>query len=118
MLLQNGLLVDHLGRIGSIVDNHQSQSLKASGLLKKLCNEPDLLNISEDWPGCASWFIDGYVPKEGRKTESKVEVWYSGKKLVLDRILEESRGRLRMRFSSSAIIPKDWMCLKSVSIRG
>ena len=64
----------------SILKANGSQSLKASGLLKKLCNQSDLLNISEHLPGRESWFLDDCILKGDRRRDSKVEVWYSGKK--------------------------------------
>lgn len=73
--------------IKSILRGKGSQPLKAIGLLKKLCNHPDLLNISEDLPGCESLFPDDYVPKDARGRDREVKVWYSGKMMVLDRML-------------------------------
>lgn len=64
-----------------------SQPLKAIGMLKKLCNHPDLLNLSEDLPGCEEHFPDGYVAKDARGRDRDVKPAYSGKMQVLDRML-------------------------------
>ncbi|CUS11245.1 unnamed protein product [Tuber aestivum] len=73
--------------IKSILRGKGSQPLKAIGLLKKLCNHPDLLNLSEDLPGCEDLYPDDYVPKDARGRDREVKVWYSGKMMVLDRML-------------------------------
>jgi DNA repair and recombination RAD54-like protein len=68
-----------------------SQPLKAIGLLKKLCNHPDLLDISNDLPGSEKLFPEDYVPKEARGRDRDVKTWYSGKMMVLDRMLARIR---------------------------
>jgi len=68
-----------------------SQPLKAIGLLKKLCNHPDLLDPSTDLPGCEDLFPDDYVPKDSRGRDRDVKSWYSGKMQVLDRMLARIR---------------------------
>lgn len=68
-----------------------SQPLKAIGLLKKLCNHPDLLNLPEDLPGCEQHFPDDFVPKDLRGRDRDVKPWYSGKMQVLDRMLRRIR---------------------------
>lgn len=75
----------------SILKGKGSQPLKAIGLLKKLCNHPDLLNLSEDLPGCEELFPDDYVVKDARGRDRDVKVWYSGKMMVLDRMLARIR---------------------------
>lgn len=63
-----------------------SQPLKAIGLLKKLCNHPDLLNLPEDIEGCENLLPEDFVPKSGRSSRDReVKTWYSGKMMVLDR---------------------------------
>lgn len=62
-----------------------SQPLKAIGMLKKLCNHPDLLDLSVDLPGSEEFFPEDYVPKESRGRDREVKSWYSGKMQVLDR---------------------------------
>ncbi|KAK5131532.1 DNA repair protein rhp54 [Meristemomyces frigidus] len=69
-----------------------SQPLKAIGLLKKLCNHPDLLNLPDDLPGCESIFPNDYVPKDARGRDRDVKPWYSGKMQVLDRMLARIRA--------------------------
>ncbi|KAK5653514.1 hypothetical protein OQA88_8773 [Cercophora sp. LCS_1] len=69
-----------------------SQPLKAINILKKLCNHPDLLELSADLPGCESCWPEDYVPKEGRGRDRDVKSWYSGKLQVLDRMLARIRS--------------------------
>ncbi|KAK1147641.1 DNA-dependent ATPase protein rad54 [Aspergillus melleus] len=77
--------------IRSLLRGKGSQPLKAIGLLKKLCNHPDLLNLSNDLPGCEFAFPDDYVPPEGRGRDRDIKSWYSGKMMVLDRMLARIR---------------------------
>lgn len=77
--------------IRALLRGKGSQPLKAINLLKKLCNHPDLLNLSEDLPGSESKFPDDYVPKEARGRDREVKPWYSGKMQVLDRMLARIR---------------------------
>jgi len=71
--------------IKSLLKGKGSQPLKAIGMLKKLCNHPDLLNLPEDLPGCESVFPDDFVQKDARGRDRDVKPWYSGKFMVLDR---------------------------------
>lgn len=74
--------------IKSLLRGKGSQPLKAIGMLKKLCNHPDLLNLPEDLPGCEKFFPEDYVPKDSRRSRDReVKTWYSGKMMVLDRML-------------------------------
>lgn len=68
-----------------------SQPLKAIGMLKKLCNHPDLLDLATDLPGSEHLFPDDYVPKDSRGRDREVKTWYSGKMAVLDRMLARIR---------------------------
>ncbi|CBF81736.1 DNA-dependent ATPase RAD54 [Aspergillus nidulans FGSC A4] len=77
--------------IKSLLRGKGSQPLKAIGILKKLCNHPDLLNLSTDLPGCEHAFPDDYVPVEARGRDRDVRPWYSGKMMVLDRMLARIR---------------------------
>ena len=77
--------------IKSLLRGKGSQPLKAIGMLKKLCNHPDLLNLSEDLPGCEQFFPDDYVAKDARGRDRDVKTWYSGKMQVLDRMLARIR---------------------------
>ncbi|KAL4985475.1 vacuolar protein 14 C-terminal Fig4p binding-domain-containing protein [Aspergillus falconensis] len=77
--------------IRSLLRGKGSQPLKAIGILKKLCNHPDLLNLSTDLPGCEHAFPDDYVPVEARGRDRDVRAWYSGKMMVLDRMLARIR---------------------------
>ncbi|KAF2664723.1 DNA repair and recombination protein-like protein RAD54 [Microthyrium microscopicum] len=73
--------------IQSLLRGKGSQPLKAIGLLKKLCNHPDLLDLPHDLPGCEDIFPDDFVPKDSRGRDRDVKAWYSGKMQVLDRML-------------------------------
>lgn len=75
--------------IKSLIRGKGSQPLKAIGLLKKLCNHPDLLDLTTDLPGCEHLYPDDFVPKEARGRDRDVKPWYSGKMLVLDRMLSQ-----------------------------
>ena len=77
--------------IKSLLRGKGSQPLKAIGLLKKLCNHPDLLNLSTDLPGSEAFFPDDYVPKESRGRDRDIKCHYSGKMQVLDRMLARIR---------------------------
>ncbi|KAL4912555.1 vacuolar protein 14 C-terminal Fig4p binding-domain-containing protein [Aspergillus aurantiobrunneus] len=77
--------------IRSLLRGKGSQPLKAIGILKKLCNHPDLLNLSNDLPGCEHAFPDDYVPPEARGRDRDIRPWYSGKMMVLDRMLARIR---------------------------
>ncbi|RHZ65860.1 DNA-dependent ATPase RAD54 [Aspergillus thermomutatus] len=77
--------------IKSLLRGKGSQPLKAIGLLKKLCNHPDLLDLSKDLPGCEHTFPEDYVPPEARGRDRDIKSWYSGKMMVLDRMLARIR---------------------------
>lgn len=77
--------------IKSLLRGKGSQPLKAIGMLKKLCNHPDLLNLPDDLPGCEQYFPDDYIPKDARGRDRDVKSWYSGKMQVLDRMLARIR---------------------------
>ncbi|KAK6455407.1 P-loop containing nucleoside triphosphate hydrolase protein [Scheffersomyces xylosifermentans] len=67
-----------------------SQPLKAIGLLKKLCNHPDLLTLPDDLEGCERLIPDDYcssIGSGGRNRE--VQTWYSGKFMILERFLHQ-----------------------------
>lgn len=77
--------------IKSLLRGKGSQPLKAIGMLKKLCNHPDLLSLPDDLPGSEQFFPDDYVPKDARGRDRDVKAWYSGKMQVLDRMLARIR---------------------------
>jgi len=78
--------------IKGLLKGKGSQPLKAIGMLKKLCNHPDLLDLSTDLPGCEQFFPEDYVPKEARGRDRDIKAWYSGKMAVLDRMLASIRA--------------------------
>lgn len=77
--------------IKALLRGKGSQPLKAIGMLKKLCNHPDLLNLPDDLPGCEHLWPDDYVQKEARGRDRDIKPWYSGKMQVLDRMLARIR---------------------------
>ena len=77
--------------IKSLIRGKGSQPLKAIGILKKLCNHPDLLNLSDDLPGSEHCWPDDYQPKEARGRDRDVKTWWSGKFAMLERMLARIR---------------------------
>ncbi|EPE26953.1 P-loop containing nucleoside triphosphate hydrolase [Glarea lozoyensis ATCC 20868] len=77
--------------IKALLRGKGSQPLKAIGMLKKLCNHPDLLNLPDDLPGCENFYPEDYVPKDARGRDRDIKPWYSGKMQVLDRMLARIR---------------------------
>ncbi|KAG0036140.1 DNA-dependent ATPase protein rad54 [Podila clonocystis] len=77
--------------IQRLLRGNGSQPLKAIGLLKKLCNHPDLLDLPEDLEGCESLLPPEYQIKSAKKPMSRggvlVQTEFSGKMQVLDRML-------------------------------
>lgn len=81
----------HSPDIKSLLRGKGSQPLKAIGILKKLCNHPDLLDLASDLPGSEHYWPDDYIPKDARGRDREVKSWYSGKMQVLDRMLARIR---------------------------
>ncbi len=77
--------------IKALLRGKGSQPLKAIGMLKKLCNHPDLLRLPDDLPGCENFIPEDYVPKDSRGRDRDIRPWYSGKMQVLDRMLARIR---------------------------
>jgi DNA repair and recombination protein RAD54 and RAD54-like protein len=77
--------------IKSLLRGKGSQPLKAIGILKKLCNHPDLLDLEKDLPGSEGVWPHEYVPKEARGRDREVKSWWSGKFQVLERMLARIR---------------------------
>ncbi|KAF9380708.1 DNA-dependent ATPase protein rad54 [Podila verticillata] len=77
--------------IQRLLRGNGSQPLKAIGLLKKLCNHPDLLDLPDDLEGCESLLPPEYQIKSAKKPMSRggvlVQTEFSGKMQVLDRML-------------------------------
>ncbi|KAM7197158.1 P-loop containing nucleoside triphosphate hydrolase protein [Naviculisporaceae sp. PSN 640] len=78
--------------IQALLRGKGSQPLKAIGILKKLCNHPDLLDLANDLPGCEKTWPEDYVPKDARGRDRDIKPWYSGKMQVLDRMLARIRA--------------------------
>ena len=79
--------------IRALLKGKGSQPLKAIGLLRKLCNHPDLLDIATDFAGCEAILPQGYVPPKERGYRDRVivDTTLSGKMLVLERMLDRIR---------------------------
>ncbi|GAB0131858.1 DNA repair protein rhp54 [Epichloe bromicola] len=77
--------------IQALLRGKGSQPLKAINILKKLCNHPDLLDLADDLPGSEACFPAEYVPREARGRDRDMKPEYSGKMLVLDRMLARIR---------------------------
>ncbi|RDA82681.1 hypothetical protein CP532_1956, partial [Ophiocordyceps camponoti-leonardi (nom. inval.)] len=77
--------------IQALLRGKGSQPLKAINILKKLCNHPDLLTLTEDLPGSETCFPVGYTPREARGRDRHINPEYSGKMQVLDRMLARIR---------------------------
>ncbi|KAF4121591.1 DNA repair and recombination protein RAD54 and RAD54-like protein [Geosmithia morbida] len=73
--------------IQALLRGKGSQPLKAINILKKLCNHPDLLNLSQDLPGSEKCYPEDFIPPEARGRDREPKPWYSGKMRVLDRML-------------------------------
>lgn len=74
--------------IKKLLKGEHSQPLKAIGLLKKLCNHPNLLTLPEDIEGCDDLIPEDYKDDRnsyGRNRE--IQTWYSGKFEMLERFL-------------------------------
>ena len=70
-----------------------SQPLKAIGLLKKLCNHPDLLDLEGDLGGCEGLVPEGYTGGGGGGGRHRdVQCEWSGKMSVLERMLARIRA--------------------------
>lgn len=70
-----------------------SQPLKAIGMLKKLCNHPDLLNLLDDLEGCEDLIPEDYVPAIGTGNRTKeIQTWFSGKFMILERFLHQIKS--------------------------
>ena len=65
------------------------QPLKAIGMLKKLCNHPDLLSLPQDLEGCEHLLPEDYLEGLGNKNfrNKEISTWLSGKFSILERFL-------------------------------
>ncbi|KAG8967062.1 DNA-dependent ATPase protein rad54 [Tulasnella sp. 419] len=79
-----------------------SQPLKAIGILKKLCNHPELLDLPGDLQGCEHLIPEGFVganaasgsgqfASRDRNAGKAVNCEWSGKFMVLERFLDRIR---------------------------
>lgn len=75
--------------IAKLLKGAGSQPLKAVGLLRKLCNHPDLLDLPDDLGGSEAVLPPDFIPKKERRSRDReVKTWYSGKLMVLERMLD------------------------------
>ncbi|KAG5518106.1 hypothetical protein PMAC_003292 [Pneumocystis sp. 'macacae'] len=77
--------------VNNLVKGIGSQVLKAIDFLKKLCNHPNLLDIENDLKEFKHCFPCDFISKNSRDRNKDIKVWYSGKMIVLDRMLERIR---------------------------
>ncbi|PWN45805.1 putative RAD54-DNA-dependent ATPase of the Snf2p family [Ceraceosorus guamensis] len=73
--------------IQSLLRGKGSQPLKAISILRKLCNHPDLVDLSNDLVGSEKYFPEGYTPHDRRDVHTEL----SGKMMVLERFLTTMR---------------------------
>lgn len=66
----------------ALLRGKESQPLKAIGILRKLCNHPDLLDFAQDMPGAEGVWPEGYDPRDRRRG---IDPALSGKMAILDR---------------------------------
>ncbi|AOW01360.1 YALI0B07513p [Yarrowia lipolytica CLIB122] len=63
-------------------------TLNAIGILKKLCNHPDLLKLPDEIEGCRKVFPDDYAPPDERGSRDRdIYPHFSAKFLILERML-------------------------------
>lgn len=73
--------------IKRLLRGEHSQPLKAIGLLKKLCNHPNLLKLPHDIPGSSSILPEDYEDSHGYGRSSNTQTCYSSKFAMLERFL-------------------------------
>ncbi len=73
--------------IKKLMRGQHSQPLKAIGMLKKLCNHPNLLTLPDDIQGSKKILPEDYVDPHGYSRVHEVQTWYSGKFSMLERFL-------------------------------
>lgn len=78
--------------ISRLLKGKGAQPLKAVDVLKKLCTHPDLLDLPADIDGSEDCFPEDFVPKHKRGRDREIKSWYSGKFMVLERMLARIRA--------------------------
>lgn len=69
------------------------QILKAIGLLKKLCNHPDLIDLPADVDGSQDLIPEDYRnSNHAKRGSSEVQTWHSGKFSILQRFLHSIKA--------------------------
>ncbi|KAG5438349.1 hypothetical protein PCANB_002837 [Pneumocystis canis] len=75
--------------VNNLFKGNGSQPLKAIDFLKKLCNHPSLLEAQDDLKGFEQHFLNHSTSNS--KKDKDVKILYSGKMIVLDRMLARIR---------------------------
>lgn len=82
--------------VNKLLKGQGTQSLQGINILKKICSHPDLINIQEDVPNYETLVPEDWVPPSqrlvGRNRSGAVCPWYSGKFMVLSRMLARIRA--------------------------
>ncbi|ODV86944.1 hypothetical protein CANARDRAFT_6510 [[Candida] arabinofermentans NRRL YB-2248] len=73
--------------ISKLMRGLHSQPLKAIGLLKKLCNHPNLLNLPDDIQDSEKLIPEDYDHGLGNGRNREIQTWHSGKFEMLERFL-------------------------------
>ncbi|ANB11936.1 DNA-dependent ATPase RAD54 [Sugiyamaella lignohabitans] len=78
--------------VKKVIKGSKNNPLKSIGILKKLCNHPDLLDLSRDIQGAEDVLPSDYVhPSHRGGRDRGVRTLYSGKFMVLERMLARIR---------------------------
>jgi len=82
--------------VNRMLKGQGTQTLQGINMLKKLCNHPDLLDLTEEIPGSDKYLPDDWVPVDqrtmGRNRAGAARPNYSGKFMVLARMLARIRN--------------------------
>ncbi|KTW27723.1 hypothetical protein T552_02163 [Pneumocystis carinii B80] len=77
--------------INNLIKGIESGPLKAIDFLKKLCNHPSLLDLKEDMKEYEHYFPKDFISKNARGKSDDIRIEYSGKMMLLDRMLAKIR---------------------------
>lgn len=75
-----------------LLSRFNNQPLNAINILKKLCNHPDLVDLEKVVRSNAGVLPSNYLPPAQRGRDREVYSWYSGKFMVLERMLARIRA--------------------------
>lgn len=86
----------HSKEVNKMLKGQGTQSLQGINILKKICSHPDLINIQQEISDYESLVPEDWVPPSqrlvGRNRSGAVCPWYSGKFMVLSRMLARIRA--------------------------